>query len=100
MRKDVKLFVKRCIHCFFTTGGSKAPSLFGPVVHGSSRSNVAQFDHPNIGYCSSGDKYILMNSDNNSVSCAVIRNVNAVRPPTLNVDLQQFSVPTVSLEGL
>jgi Integrase zinc binding domain len=65
-RTDVSDFVKSCIHCLATIGGSRVPRPLGEVLHADKPNLVLHFNFLYIGKSSSGPIYILVLRDDMS----------------------------------
>jgi RNase H-like domain found in reverse transcriptase/Integrase core domain/Integrase zinc binding domain len=65
-RSDTLDFVKCCIHCLATTGGSRVPRPLGEALHADKPNVVIHFDFLYVGKSSSGPIYILVLRDDMS----------------------------------
>lgn len=63
---DVHAFVNSCQHCLATTVGVRVPRPFCSAVHGSPHNYLLQFDYLELGFGSTGQKYVLFLSDDHS----------------------------------
>jgi RNase H-like domain found in reverse transcriptase/Integrase zinc binding domain len=63
MRSDISDFVKSCIHCLATTGGSRVPRPLGEALHADKPNVVLHFDFLYVGKSSSVPIYILVLRD-------------------------------------
>jgi hypothetical protein len=59
MRSYILDFVKSCIHCLATTGGSRLPRPLGEALHADKPNVVLHFGFLYVGKSSSGPIYIL-----------------------------------------
>jgi Integrase zinc binding domain len=66
MRSDILDFVKRCIHCLTTTGGSRVPRPLGEALNADKPNVILHFDFLYVGKSSSGPIYILVLRDDMS----------------------------------
>jgi Integrase zinc binding domain len=66
VRTDVSDFVKSCIHCLATAGGSRVPRPLCEALHADKPSLVLLFDFLYVGKSSSGPICILIHRDDMS----------------------------------
>lgn len=85
---DAKSFVRACIHCLFTTGGTRAPLHFGPTILGVKPNTLLQFDYLELRPSVVSQKYVLLLRDDYSGYCWLIQfsGSTSVNAPHDNID--------------
>ena len=63
VHKDVRNFVKGCVHCLITRSGSLIPRPLGSALHGKRPNEVVHLDFLYMGSSTMGFKYVLLMKD-------------------------------------
>ena len=63
MKKDVKHFVRRCLHCFITRTGEVIPRPLGMAMHASRVNEILHMDFLYMGASNEKEKYLLIIRD-------------------------------------
>jgi RNase H-like domain found in reverse transcriptase/Integrase core domain/Reverse transcriptase (RNA-dependent DNA polymerase)/Chromo (CHRromatin Organisation MOdifier) domain len=91
LRSDVSLFVKGCLHCLSTTGGSREPRPLGEAIHATRPNEVIHFDFLYLGPSSSEMKYVLVIKDDLSGYVWLVPSSKADANTTTEALIQWFS---------
>ena len=63
IRKDVEIFVRKCLHCISSRAGDKIPRPLASTAHASRPNQMLHFDYLYMGPGMEGYKYVLVLSD-------------------------------------